>query len=125
MYLFITILILIVSVFLVLIVLVQNSKGGGLSSGFSSSNQIMGAPKTADFLEKATWSLAGALIVLSILAAVFLPRNIVVDQSELNGQIKTETAAPGFDIMDNQEATQEAPAQEGESAPQESETPAK
>ena len=98
MYLFITILILIVSVLLVLIVLVQNSKGGGLSSGFSSSNQIMGAPKTADFLEKATWSLAGALLVLSILAAAFIPRSIVVERSELNGQIQTEAPFPGFDI---------------------------
>lgn len=103
MYLFITILILIVSVFLVLIVLVQNSKGGGLSSGFSSSNQIMGAPKTADFLEKATWSLAGALLVLSILAAAFIPRNVVAEHSELNGQIQTEAPAPSFDLMENQQ----------------------
>ncbi|MEG1616573.1 MAG: preprotein translocase subunit SecG [Bacteroidales bacterium] len=102
MYLFITILILIVSVFLVLIVLVQNSKGGGLSSGFSSSNQIMGAPKTADFLEKATWSLAGALLVLSILAAAFIPHNIVVEQSELKDQIQTAAPAPGFEVGETQ-----------------------
>lgn len=54
---------------LVLVVLVQNSKGGGLASNFSSSNQIMGAPKTADFLEKATWFLAGTIIVLSLISA--------------------------------------------------------
>ena len=59
MYVFITVLILIAAVCLILIVLVQNSKGGGLASSFASSNQIMGAPKTADFLEKATWTLAG------------------------------------------------------------------
>ena len=52
MYVFITVLILIAAVCLILIVLVQNSKGGGLASSFASSNQIMGAPKTADFLEK-------------------------------------------------------------------------
>ena len=123
MYLFITILILIVSVFLVLIVLVQNSKGGGLASGFSSSNQIMGAPKTASFLEKATWCLAGALLVLSIVAAAFLPRHAQVEQSELNGQITLPTAAPGFDAGaqdaafpgDQQPAdAQAAPAQDGQ-----------
>ena len=77
MYVFITVLILIAAVCLILIVLVQNSKGGGLASSFASSNQIMGAPKTADFLEKATWTLAGIVIVLSIVAAAFLPnRNL-------------------------------------------------
>lgn len=69
MYLFISILILLAAVLLILIVLVQNSKGGGLASGFSSSNQIMGVRKTTDFLEKATWSLAGAVVVLSIICA--------------------------------------------------------
>ena len=62
----ITVLLIIASILLILIVLVQNSKGGGLASNFSSSNQIMGVRKTADFLEKATWSLAIAVLVLSI-----------------------------------------------------------
>ena len=74
MYVFISILILIASILLILIVLVQNSKGGGLASGFSSSNQIMGVRKTTDFLEKATWVLAGTLLVLSIGATAFIPR---------------------------------------------------
>ena len=62
----ITVLLIIASVLLILIVLVQNSKGGGLVSNFSSSNQIMGVRKTADFLEKATWTLAIVVLVLSI-----------------------------------------------------------
>ena len=62
----ISVLILIVCVLLVLIVLVQNSKGGGLSSGFSSNNQFMGVRRTTDFLEKATWGLAGLLLILSL-----------------------------------------------------------
>ncbi len=52
MYVFISILILIASILLILIVLIQNSKGGGLASGFSSSNQIMGVRKTTDFWRK-------------------------------------------------------------------------
>jgi len=73
MYTVISILTVVVCVFLTLIVLVQNSKGGGLAANFSASNQIMGVRKTADFLEKATWTLAGSLVFLCILAAFVLP----------------------------------------------------
>jgi len=69
MYIFLAILTIIAAIVLILVVLVQNSKGGGLSSNFSSSNQIMGAPKTADFLEKLTWGLAIVIIVLSLASA--------------------------------------------------------
>lgn len=63
------VLIVLVAILMCFIVLIQNSKGGGLSSGFASSNQIMGVRKTTDFLEKATWTLAAAMVVLSIFAA--------------------------------------------------------
>jgi preprotein translocase subunit SecG len=58
-----------VCVLLVLVVLVQNSKGGGLAANFGASSQIMGVRRTADFLEKATWTLASILLGLSILAS--------------------------------------------------------
>jgi preprotein translocase subunit SecG len=67
----ISVLIILVCVLLILIVLVQNSKGGGLASSFSSSNQVMGVRKTADFLEKATWTLAIALFALSLISAAY------------------------------------------------------
>lgn len=70
-----TILIVIAAIALVLIVLVQNSKGGGLSSGFSSSNAIMGVRKTTDFLEKATWGLAGFIMVMSIVCVMIRPKS--------------------------------------------------
>lgn len=73
MFTFFILLIVLVAILMCLIVLIQNSKGGGLASGFASSNQIMGVRKTADFLEKATWTLAAAMVVLSILAAHSLP----------------------------------------------------
>ncbi len=75
MYVFISILILITCVLLAGIVLVQNSKGGGLAANFSSQNQIMGVRKTADFLEKATWTLVIVLLVLSLLAVFVIPKN--------------------------------------------------
>jgi preprotein translocase subunit SecG len=73
-FVFISVLILLVGVLLTLIVLVQNSKGGGLASNFSGSNQVMGVRKTTDFLEKATWTLAIALLVLSLAASGTIPR---------------------------------------------------
>ena len=74
MYTAISVLIFIICVLLILIVLVQNSKGGGLASSFASSNQIMGVRKTTDFLEKATWTLAGGMMILCVLATFFIPR---------------------------------------------------
>ncbi len=103
MYLFITILILIASIFLILIVLVQNSKGGGLASNFSSANQIMGFRKTTDFAEKATWTLAATVVVLSIVASALLPSaNTENQSSEIKDAIKNEmpaTAQPGFETQ--------------------------
>jgi preprotein translocase subunit SecG len=89
MYVFLSILILLASIFLILIVLVQNSKGGGLASGFSSSNQIMGVRKTTDFLEKMTWGLAGAVVVGCIMITIFLPRHDInaQQQSEIQQQV--------------------------------------
>ncbi|MDR1337144.1 MAG: preprotein translocase subunit SecG [Tannerella sp.] len=88
MYVFFSILILIASVFLILIVLVQNSKGGGLASGFSSSNQYMGVRKTTDFLEKATWGLAGGVAFLCIIITSVLPRHENAQrQSEIHQQV--------------------------------------
>jgi preprotein translocase subunit SecG len=96
MYTLITIIIVVVCVCLVLIVLVQNSKGGGLAANFSASNQIMGVRKTADFLEKATWTLAGSLIALCLLAAFILPSSGDADtgKSILDSQIEN-AAEPG------------------------------
>lgn len=68
MYIFLTVLIVIAAILLILLVMVQNSKGGGLAAGFASGNQVMGAPRTADFLEKSTWTLIGVIVVLSIIA---------------------------------------------------------
>jgi len=90
MYIFIIILILLASILMILAVLVQKSKGGGLASGFSSSNQIMGVRKTTDFLEKLTWSLAAVIIVLSILTAKYTASSSTLPKS----QVEVEQPAP-------------------------------
>ncbi|MDH5474325.1 MAG: preprotein translocase subunit SecG [Cyclobacteriaceae bacterium] len=61
-------LIVVVSVLLVLVILAQNSKGGGLTSQFggSGASNMIGVKKTTDLLEKITWGLAIALCVLAI-----------------------------------------------------------
>lgn len=73
MFLFISILILLASVLLVLIVLIQNPKGGGIAANFTAPNQIMGAKRSTDVVEKATWILATTLIVLSLASNFFRP----------------------------------------------------
>ncbi|WP_315333375.1 preprotein translocase subunit SecG [Porphyromonas endodontalis] len=80
MFVFLSILILLAAVLLILVVVIQNSKGGGLASGFASSNQIMGVRKTTDFLEKATWWLAGTIAILSIVSTHFLHTSLKEDQ---------------------------------------------
>ncbi len=73
-YVFVSVLILIVCILLALIVLVQNSKGGGLAANFQASNQYIGVRQTADFLEKATWTFAIILLVLSLMSVFIIPR---------------------------------------------------
>ena len=69
-YVFIA-LIAIVAFLLVLIVMVQNPKGGGLDGSFGGSGSAMfggGVKQTTDFLDKATWYLFGLLVVLVLLS---------------------------------------------------------
>ena len=68
MYTLFSVLIIITCILLLLVVLVQNPKGGGLSATFGGGNQVMGVKKTADFLEKATWYLAIALLFFSLMS---------------------------------------------------------
>lgn len=91
MYIFITVLIILVSLILGLAVLVQNSKGGGLVSGFSAPQQIMGVRKTTDFLEKLTWGLGIGLIVLCVAANFMLPGTTAT------GQVKSSSIQEQID----------------------------
>jgi preprotein translocase subunit SecG len=83
MFTLILILLVIVSFLLGVVVLVQNSKGGGLSAGFSASNQIMGVRKTTDFLEKLTWGFAISMLVLAMAGNFVLPKNAATGNSSI------------------------------------------
>src|ERR1700712_2798939 len=88
MYIILVILAIIVCVLLGAIVLIQNPKGGGLTSNFSSSSQLMGVQKTGDFLEKGTWILAISLMVLS------LAINVVVKSGGTKADNSQQTENP-------------------------------
>jgi len=77
MYNIILFLIIFLSFLLVLVIMVQNPKGGGLASTFGGdSQQIGGVKKTTDFLDKSTWTLGGLLLALILLS------NVTFNQSE-------------------------------------------
>jgi preprotein translocase subunit SecG len=83
------ILVIIASVVLGLIVLIQNPKGGGLSSSFGGfGNQIMGVKQTTDVLEKGTWLFAAIVAVLCIVSPAFIPKD-------------GSASAPNKEMMDN------------------------
>jgi preprotein translocase subunit SecG len=125
MFALITILVIIVCILLILIVLIQNPKGG-LDSAFSTNNQVMGVRKTTDFLEKATWTMGIALVVLSVASASFTSSTTVVTddeggaQSKMMEQIDEKTlpsapAANGIPLpANNAPVPTEAPAEETE-----------
>jgi preprotein translocase subunit SecG len=86
------VLITIVCFLLVVVIMVQNPKGGGLSSTLGGSTQMGGVQKTTDFLDKSTWTLAAVLIVLIILSSLSFGGSL----SDTNSKIidNTETSAP-------------------------------
>jgi preprotein translocase subunit SecG len=100
MYTLIIILIIVICFLLVGVVMVQNSKGGGLASDFSSSNQIIGVQRTGDFLEKATWYLTVTLIVLSLGSNFFIERDSsgVPQESAIQDQMENRSAPPVEDL---------------------------
>ena len=121
MYLFLVILMVVASLLMCFIVLIQNSKGGGLASGFSSSNQIMGVRKTTDFLEKGTWFLAGFMVVMSIATAYVVPTSsskggdVILEQAQKEEKtnpynLPAGTAAPQTEAPATNAPATETPA---------------
>lgn len=91
MFVILSILIVIACLLLIGAVLIQKSKGGGLASNYSSGNQFMGYRKTTDFIEKATWSLAIFICVLSIVSAFTVKTPI---SSSVKPSTPAQTTAP-------------------------------
>ena len=100
-YNIIVILIIIVCVLLALVVLVQNSKGGGLAANFSAPTQVLGARQSADFIEKATWGLALAMVVITwwlagLLVGLSLIATISIHRGQTTDPLKSEVKVADY-----------------------------
>jgi preprotein translocase subunit SecG len=86
------VLITIVCFLLIIVIMVQNPKGGGLSSSLGGSTQMGGVQKTTDFLDKSTWTLAAILIILILLSSLSFSGSM----SDSNSKIidEKESVAP-------------------------------
>lgn len=91
----ITSIIILASVLLIFVVYIQNPKGGGLSTDFGAAHQLGGVQKTNDFIDKATWSLAGIIAVLSIVLTL-------------------RTKAPEAPVQQEEEQTEQGQPQQGQ-----------
>jgi preprotein translocase subunit SecG len=114
------------------IVLIQESKGGGLASQFSGYNQIGGVRKTTDFIEKTTWGLAACMVFISVLCAYVAPQasgsgsvmeNIEVPATNPNNlpgfgaSQQKDAAAPAAEAPATDAPAADAPAKEAPAQP--------
>ena len=112
-------LILVASVLVILAVLVQNPKSG-MAANFGASNQVMGVRETTNFLEKFTWAMAIAIVVLSLVATLAMDKSLVATS---NSAITEDAKALQERVIET-EAPAAMPQAETPAAPAE-ETPAK
>ena len=111
MYTLFVILIVIAAVLMIGIVLIQESKGGGLSSSFAGYNQVAGVRKTTDFIEKATWGLAAAMVVAPTTASdASVMENI-------ENPVTNPNNLPGFGASQQKEDAQPAATDKAAEAP--------
>ncbi len=117
MYTLFVVLIVIAALLMIGIVLIQESKGGGLASQFSTYNQIGGVRKTTDFIEKTTWGLAAAMVVLSVACAYVAPGASSTGSVMENYEVPATNPnnLPGFGASQQKDAA--APAAEAPAAP--------
>ena len=103
---FLSILTILVCSLLVLVILVQNSKGGGIQSQFGAATQIMGVKRGTEFIEKATWGLAITLILLSVLMS---PQGTVTTTTDDSGSVTKRKAQSAVAIPAQQQPQQAQP----------------
>ena len=106
MYTLFVILIVLASLCMIGIVLIQESKGGGLASAFSGANSSFGVRQTTNFIEKTTWGLAAAMVIISIVCAYVAPT------THADASVIAAPAAPAAE-----QSKEAAPAAETPAAP--------
>ena len=114
-YTLFVILIVIVALLMIGIVLIQESKGGGLSTGFAGGNAVLGVRKTTGFIEKATGALAIAMVVFSVVCAYVAPtaqsEQSVIEKAATEQSATNPNNLPGFGASQKKQDVQAAPAQ--------------
>ncbi len=115
MYLLFSILAIITGILLVLIVLIQNSKGGGLAANFAAGNQTFGVRQTADYLEKFTWGFAIALLIFCLSATMSMPKQNETKSSSIQKgieNVQNPATRSQFPVSPPQEQPQQQPEQQ-------------
>jgi preprotein translocase subunit SecG len=92
---FVSALIILASILLTIVVLVQNSKGGGLAANFAAGNQTFGVRQTADFLEKATWTLAVSILILCLASTALISGRSEGNRSTIPDRFENIQSVPG------------------------------
>lgn len=118
MYILLTVLLILVSLFLLAIILVQNPKGGGaMGSAFGgAASSIIGVQKTENTMEKLTWGGAILLLVFAVTSTFFLPipnkvQKSIIETGKVSEPVSTpQSSAPVMNLPSN--ATPPAPAAE-------------
>ena len=108
------VLILVASIILMLAILVQNPKSG-MAANFGAANQVMGVRESANILEKTTWTLAGLIVVLSLIATISMKSGAITTggalQKDAEALIERVNANAAQDAMPQAEVPAEAPAE--------------
>ena len=94
MYTLFVILAVITAILLAIVVLIQESKGGGLASNVSGANSVLGVRKTTDFVEKATWTLAALLVVFSVATSFFIHEDTTFDVTNIKEAAPAQPQMP-------------------------------
>ena len=94
MYTLFVILAVITAILLTIVVLIQESKGGGLASNVSGANSVLGVRKTTDFVEKATWTLAALLVVFSVATSFFIHEDTTFDVTNIKEAAPAQPQMP-------------------------------
>ncbi|MEC4049606.1 preprotein translocase subunit SecG [Flavobacterium sp. SUN046] len=108
------VLITIVCFLLIIVIMVQNPKGGGLSSSIGGSQMLGGVQKTTDFLDKSTWTLATVLIALVLLSSLSFTGSLNDNSSKVIDETKAtapKTEAPAKATPAPAAKSTEAPAE--------------
>lgn len=109
---FLSILIIIASALLILIVLIQNPKGGGIASNFMSTNQFIGAKQQVELIEQITWGFAIGIVALCILTAAFSGGSKEKEQ-KASVVSTSEVPLPGTNTQPMMPAQNQPPAPKG------------